>query len=552
MKIFAPVLAAVLSLAAGGPVVPPSSPCPVRFDDVAARAKLSFQHERGATDAHRLPETIGSGLAWIDYDNDGWLDLFVVQSGRLPEGDTGRLFHNNGDGTFTDVTEKAGIRTKLYGMGAAAADYDNDGFVDLYVTGFGRNVLYRNNGNGTFTDVTDKAGVRGSAWSTSAAWADFDGDGFLDLAVARYVDTTPEPSFFCGDRSVNRRDYCDPQLYPPSPIILFHNNGDGTFTDISASSGVASVKGKGLGIVASDLDGDGRPDIYVANDTTINFLFHNLGGSRFAEESLQSGAGVNVTGKAQGGMGVDAGDLDGDGKPEIVVTNFEAEINSEFHNLGDLTFEDVSAPSGFGGPSFTSSGFGLNLADFGNRGALDAFIANGHVLDKPKLQAATRAQRPFLMWNDGRGHFEEHGCGAPFDRRLVGRGSAAGDYDNDGFPDLAVSNSGGPLELLHNSGNANAWVGVRLRGTRSNREGIGAVLTLQTDRGKQTREAKAGGSYLSTGDPRIVFGLGDGMKIQGLEIRWPSGARQTVADLPLRRYTTVTEPEGSPAAATPR
>ena len=545
-------LAFVLALANAAS---PAAPCPVRFEDVAARAGISFQHERGATQAHRLAETIGSGVAWLDFDNDGRLDLFVVQSGRLPDGNTGRLYRNDGNGTFTDVTQKAGIGTRLYGMGAAAADYDNDGFVDLYVTGYGRNVLYRNNGNGTFTDVTDRARVRGSAWSTSAAWADFDGDGFLDLAVVRYVDTTPEPTFFCGDRSVNRRDYCAPQLYPPSAMLLFHNNGDGTFTDISESSGVAKARGKNLGVVASDFDGDGRPDIYVANDTTINFLFHNLGSNRFEDVSLQSGSGVNSSGRPQGGMGVDAGDLDGDGKMDIVVTNFESEINSYFHNLGDLTFEDVSAPSGFGGPSFAFSGFGLNLADFGNRGFLDAFIANGHVLDKPKLQGATRAQRPFLMWNDGRGRFEEKGCGPPFSRQLVGRGSAAGDSDNDGFPDLAVSNSGGPLELLHNSGNSNAWIGVQLRGTRSNSEGIGAILILETDRGRQVREVKAGGSYLSTGDPRVVFGLGDDAKIRKLEIRWPSGAVQTLDDLPRRKYTVVREPAAEPEkppASTPR
>ncbi|MGH9441873.1 MAG: CRTAC1 family protein [Thermoanaerobaculia bacterium] len=529
----------------------PPAPCSVSFEDVAPRSGLSFLHERGASEAHRLAETIGSGVAWLDFDNDGWLDLFVVQSGKLPEGDSGRLFRNNGNGSFTDVTAKAGLGTKIFGMGAAAADYDNDGFTDLYVTGYGRNVLYHNNGDGTFSDVTDRAGVRGSAWSTSAAWADFDGDGLLDLVVARYVDTTPEPSFFCGDRSINRRDYCDPQLYPPAPMLLFHNNGDGTFRDILESSGVAAIKGKSLGIVASDLDGDGRPDIYVANDTMINFLFKNLGSNRFEDASLTSGAGVNLNGRPQGGMGVEAGDLDGDGRIDLVVTNFESEINSNFRNLGDLVFEDASASSGFGGASFAFSGFGLNLADFGNRGSLDAFVANGHVLDHPKLQVATRAERPFLMWNDGRGHFEERGCGAPFARPLVGRGSAAGDFDNDGFPDLAVSNSGGPLELLHNGGNSNAWIGVQLRGTRSNREGIGAFLILETDRGTQVREVKSGGSYLSSGDPRVLFGLGNGARVRKLEIRWPSGARQTVVDLPLRRYTRITESE-SPPPAIPR
>ncbi|MDQ2980691.1 MAG: CRTAC1 family protein [Acidobacteriota bacterium] len=524
----------------------PDAGCPVVFTDVAAQAGLKFTHDRGATPAHQLPETMGSGVAWLDYDNDGWMDLYVVQSGPFPPNGSpraqDRLFRNNGNGTFTDVTEKAGLKDAAYGMGVVAADYDNDGYVDLFVTNFGRNILYHNNGDGTFTDVTQKAGAAGSGWSTSAAFADFDGDGYLDLFVVRYLDYSVERNYFCGDPVVGRRDYCHPSLYPPIGNLLFHNNGDGTFTDVTAPSGIGQALGKGLGVVVADVDDDGRPDIYVANDTTMNFLFRNLGGMKFEDVSLISGAGVNAAGRAMGGMGVSAGDLDGDGRLDLVVANFEAEPNSFYRNLGSGVFEDVSAVSGFGPPAFSFSGFGLNLLDAANAGHLDVFIANGHVLEVPKMQGVTYAERPFLMWNNGQGHFHERGCGAPFRRALVGRGSAVADYDNDGDLDIAVSNSDGPLELLRNDGKHGGWVGLGLRGHRSNRQGIGARVTLETEKGRQVREVKAGDSYLSSSDPRVHFGLGTATSIQRVVIRWPSGIVQEVRDLRPGRYQTIEEP----------
>jgi enediyne biosynthesis protein E4 len=540
-----------MALAAAGPAgktAPKASKdagCPAVFTDVAASVGLKFQHDRGATTEHQLPETMGSGVAWLDYDNDGWMDLYVVQSGAFPPDGSprarDRLFRNVG-GRFTDVTEKAGLRDSAYGMGAIAADYDNDGWTDLYVTNFGSNILYRNNGDGTFRDVTAKAGVAGSGWSTSAAFADFDGDGNLDLFVVRYLDYSVEKNYFCGNPAQGKRDYCHPSLYPPVGNLLFRNNGDGTFTDVTESSGIAASLGKGLGVVVSDVDGDGKPDVYVANDTTMNFLFHNLGGMKFEDVSLISGAGVNSAGRAFGGMGVSAADMDGDGKPDLMVSNFEAEPNSLYRNLGSGVFEDAAATSGFGPPAFNFSGFGLNPFDAANAGHLDVFIANGHVLETPKLQGVTYAERPFLMWNDGKGKFTERGCGEPFRRALVGRGSATADFDNDGDFDIAVSNSGGPLELLRNDGARGGWIGLALRGTNSNRQGIGAIVTLETELGRQVRDVKAGDSYLSSSDPRLHFGLGAAKEIRRLEIRWPSGAMQVVPGAKPGAYQKVEEP----------
>lgn len=525
--------------------------CPVTLTDVAARSGLVFRHERGATPEHHLPETMGSGVAWLDYDNDGWMDLYVVQSGPFPAAGNrkertsrpsrDRLYHNNGDGTFTDVTEKAGLHDTGYGMGAVAADYDNDGYVDLYVTAYGGNVLYHNNGNGTFSDVTEKAGVGASGWSTSAAWADVDGDGYLDLYVARYVDDSREKDYFCGDAETGERVYCAPMLYPGTIGILYHNNGNGTFTDITRSAGL-SVVGKGLGVIFFDEDGDGRPDLYVANDEVINFLFRNLGNNRFEDVSVISGTGFDASGAPQGSMGVDVGDLEGNGLPDLAVANFDYEINSLYRNLGGGLFEDVSVPSGFGPPGMNFVGFGLNFLDLDDSGVLDAFIANGHIMEKPRRQGSTYEERNFLMWNDGHGKFRERPCGPAFETARVGRGSAVADYDNDGDPDIAVSSSGGPLQLLRNDGKHDHWMGVWLEGRKSNREGIGSRLVAELPSGRKlTRWVEAGSSYLSSSDPRVLFGLGTETGVKKLTITWPSGIVQVVTNPPVGRYTKIVE-----------
>jgi hypothetical protein len=550
VKLALGALAAALLLRLGGGAVAPSGKdagCAVILTDVAPRVGLRFTHERGATREHRLPETMGSGLAWLDYDGDGRMDLYVVQSGLFPPrgepGSNDRLYRNRGDGTFEDATEKAGIRDRAYGMGVIAADYDNDGRTDLLVTNFPRNILLRNRGDGSFEDVTAKAGVAGAGWPTSAAFGDLDGDGDLDLFVVRYVEYSVEKDLFCGNAQTGARQYCHPSLYPPDHNQLFRNNGDGTFTDVTESSGIGKAKGKGLGVVLSDLDEDGRLDIYVANDTTMNLLLRNLGSMRFEDVSLVSGAGVNSAGRALGGMGVNAGDLTGSGRMDLVVTNFEAELNSFYRNLGEAVFEDLSGSSGFGEPAFTFSGFGLNLLDLENDGDLDAFIANGHVLEAPVMQGATYAERPFLMWNDGKGRFIERGCGEPFRLELVGRGSAAADYDEDGDLDIAVSNSGGPLQLLRNDGGRGGWIGFLLQGKKSNRQGIGARLILETARGRQVREVRSGESYLASSDPRVLFGLGQETAVRKITIRWPSGIVQEISGPQPGRYHRIVEPD---------
>jgi hypothetical protein len=535
-----------MALAAAAAAAPEPGDCPVLFRDVAAEVGLVFRHDRGATPEHHLPEMVGSGVAWLDYDNDGWMDLYVVQSGPFPGGtekSRDRLFHNEGGKRFVDVTDRAGIRDTAYGMGAAAADFDNDGFVDLFVTNYGgANILYHNNGDGTFTDVTAKAGVAGPRFSTSAAWGDYDGDGDLDLYVCQYADDRKDAELFCGDPRTGERDYCPPIMYPATNGVLYRNDGNGRFTDVTKAAGLGDAPGKGLGVLFVDVDQDGRPDIYVANDEVMNRLFHNLGNGRFEDVSVVSGTAFGNQGNPQGGMGVDAGDLDGDGLVDITVANFEGENDSFYRNLGGGTFDDLSVSSGFGPPTLNYVKFGLVLIDVDNDGDLDAHVTNGHIYDRPKRQGATEEQRAQLLFNDGTGKFVERSCGPAFEKAYVGRGSAAADFDNDGDPDIAVSSSNGPLQLLRNDGAHGNWLGVALVGTKSNRQGVGARLVAETPAGKKrTRFVQAGSSYLSTSDPRVLFGLGEEKSVKTLTVYWPSGTVQKLENLDGGRYITVKE-----------
>jgi hypothetical protein len=519
--------------------------CPITLTDVAAKSGLAFTHERGATPERRIPETMGAGLAWLDFDNDGWLDLYVVQGGPFPPSGSSkaqdRLFRND-HGRFVDVTAKAGLGDGRYGMGAIAVDYDNDGWVDLLVTNYGGPTLYRNMGDGTFRDVTEKAGLKGPRWPTSAAWADIDGDGDLDVFVASYVDDTHDRDMFCGDPVTGLRMYCPPIKFPGTIGVLYRNNGDGTFTDVTREAGLGQALGKGLGVVFADVDLDGKPDLYIANDETMNYLFRNLGNGRFEDISISSGTAFGLEGQPQGGMGTDAGDLDGDGLPDIAVANYEGETNEYYRNLGGGVFEDLTVSAGFAATDLVSVGFGMNFLDVDGDGDLDVFIANGHIFDHPTRQGTTYAQRAFLLWNDGAGHFRERGCGPAFEKEFVGRGSATADYDNDGDPDIAVSSSGQALQLLRNDGPKANWVGVELSGTKSNRKGIGARLVGETPSGRKlTRLVHAGNSYLSSSDPRVLFGLGVETSLKSLTIYWPSGKVQVVKGLPAGKYSVVKE-----------
>ena len=422
------------------------------------------------------------------------------------------------------------------------ADYDNDGFVDLLVTNWGSVILYRNRGDGTFQDVTAKAGLTETGWFTAAAWGDVDGDNLLDLYLTRYVDDSEDDKIFCGNTETGKRKYCSPMVYPSTTGFLYRNAGDGTFQDMTQKAGLADAMGRGLGAVFADVDQDGKPDLYVANDVLVNFLWRNLGDWKFEDLSVISGAGFDHKGNPQGSMGVDAGDLDGNGLLDLAITNFEDETNEFYRNLGSGLFEDATASSGFAPPPPVEVGFGLNLLDLEGDGDLDVFITNGHLDEEPERQGVKHAQRDFLLWNDGDGRFEERACGSAFDKLYVGRGSAVADYDNDGDPDIAVSNSGGPLQLLRNDGSKGHWLGLQLVGRKSNRQGIGARLVAETPSGRTfTRVVRAGSSYLSTSDPRVLFGLGSEATVKRLTIHWPSGTVQTLDKLPAGKYMTIEE-----------
>jgi hypothetical protein len=506
-----------------------------------AAAGIGFQHFSGSSPAKEMVEIMGSGVALLDYDNDGDLDLFFVNGAALPQLSKtraehfNRLYRNDGSFQFSDVTTKAGLAGSGYGMGVACADYDNDGDTDIYLTQVGSNVLYRNNGDGTFVDVTSQVGVAAGGWSSSAAFIDVDRDGNLDLYVARYVDYEVGKGQRCGNSDLGLVSYCLPDVFPPTRDVLYRSNGDGTFRDFTVQSGIGAYTGNGLGVVAGDLDDDGWPDIFVANDRTPNFLFHNNGQGTFEEIGVASGVAYSADGTARAGMGVDIGDFDGDLRLDIAVSNFEGEGLALFRNLGKLFFQDVAGKQRLREATYSYVGFGLGWIDYNNDGWVDMLSANGHVLDdieryKPHIRFA---QPTLLLGNqDGTLRNTNPAPDDPLNHVQVSRGAAFGDLDNDGSIDAVIQKRDGPPQVLRNAAvRDKRSVLVRLEGTRSNRDAIGAQLTV-TAGGRQRRlEIQSGRSYLSSSDLRIHLGLGAADQVERLDIRWPSGFRQVISSL---------------------
>jgi len=513
----------------------------VTFNDATAAAGLAdVVHVHGGTGRKYYIETVPPGVCFLDYDRDGWQDLYFVQSGPLPGAPRpagtphSRLFRNKGDGTFIDVTDKAGVADASgYGNGCTVGDYDNDGDEDLYVTNFGPSILYRNNGDGTFTDVTQEAGVKNGLYATSAAWADYDNDGRLDLFVANYVDFTMDDEKFCGNARTMRRSYCHPDAYGGLPDVLYHNEGNGKFKEVARASGIWDPDGKGLGVVWFDYDADGDQDLYVANDATINTLYRNDGNGRFTDITLLAGVCCSEDGKPQSGMGTDAGDLDGDGWQDLFVTNLSNETNEFYRNLGGKGLFSIDTyPAGLGEVSLLMTGWGTDMFDYDNDGDLDIVVTNGHPMDDIALDSdiITYAQRPFLFENDGHGKFADAGRahGAYFGTPAVGRGLATADYDNDGDLDFVVAANNGHAKLLRNDGGAAAgrFITLRLEGTRCNRDAIGARVTVRAGGRTQVQEVRSASSYLSQNDMRLHFGLGAATQVDSIEIRWPEKVKK--------------------------
>ena len=542
------------------PAKTPDTPIPdtitVRYTDIRKAAGITFLQDSTQTDQKYYLETMGTGVGWIDYDQDGLMDLFFVQSAATDIYKPSRplrsaLYHNNGDGTFTDVTEKAGVGGEgHYGQGVAVGDFDNDGWPDIYVTGYGRAILYHNNHDGTFTDVTAKAGVADEGgWSTSAGWFDYDKDGWLDLVVTNYIEWSPQTNLWCGERKPGYRSYCNPNNYKGQKTKLYHNNHDGTFTDVSDKSGVGKPESKGMGVVLADFNNDGWPDIAIANDTWPNFLFLNNHDGTFKDVSLISGIAVSEDGHYEAGMGIDAADVDGDGLLDVYITHLDFELNRLYHNNGDETFTDNTFASGIGNKAILLSGIAAKFIDYDNDGWVDILQLNGAMVDNVALyHSEVSYKEPLLMFrNLGKGHFDKvsDSLGPDFIRPVAGRGLATADFDNDGDIDIAINVRGDYPELLRNDGgNANHWLEVLLIGTKSNRDGTGSVLKLTSEGFAQVKQAEGGTSYMSASDPRIHFGLGKRSKIESLVITWPSGQVDKLANVPIDSIIAVKEGAG--------
>ncbi len=536
--------------------IPPSTGIPVVFRDVAGAAGLKFKQDATQTEEKYYLETMGTGVAWLDYDQDGLMDLFFVQSAatdiyKPPHPLRCALYHNNGDGTFTDVTEKAGLAGEgHYGQGVAVGDYDNDGYPDLYVTGYGRAILYHNNGDGTFTDVTAKAGVADEGgWSTSAGWFDYDKDGWLDLVVTNYIEWSPKNNIWCGEHRPGYRSYCHPGNYQGQKTKLYHNNHDGTFTDVSDASGVGKPESKGMGVVLADFNNDGWTDIAIANDSWPNFLFLNKHDGTFQDVSFVSGIAASEDGRYEAGMGIDAAEVTGDGFQDIYITHLDFELNRLYRNNHDGTFTDDTFQSGIANKAILFSGVSAKFLDYDNDGWPDILQLNGAMLDNIQLYHGEVAYKePLLMFrNLGKGIFDKvsDSLGPDFLRPIAGRGLATADYDNDGDIDIVTNNRGDYPSLLRNDGgNVNHWLGILLIGAKSNRDGVGASLKLTAEGVTHVEQSKGGMSYMSASDPRIHFGLGKRTKIDSLEITWPSGQIDRLTSVPIDKIIAVKEGVG--------
>ena len=526
------------------------------FEEVpASRSGITWRHDNAMSEFRYLPETCGSGCAFLDFDNDGWMDIYLVNSGaadiytpKTPIRNA--LYKNNRDGTFTDVTEKAGVGGGTFGMGVAVGDYDNDGFPDLFVTAYGKCLLYHNNGDGTFTDVTAKAGLATPGWTTSAVWFDYDNDGRLDLFVCSFVEFSLKTNVYCGDNKLGRRYYCIPRVFKPSASFLYHNNGDGTFTEVSKGTDISRALGKALGVVATDLNKDGKLDLFVANDTVQNFLFMNRGGGKWEEIGLASEVGFSANGQPRSGMGVDAADFDQDGWEDLFVANVDQEMFSLYKNRGNESFQDVAHANGVAQSTRLLSGWGLKFFDYDNDGHLDLLLANGHPDDMIEhYSTQVTYKEPLLLFHNEAGRLKDvsAGSGPVFGKQFSARGLAVGDMDNDGRLDVLINNNGDAPLLLHNrAGQGNHWVGLQLQGTTCNRDAIGARLSWSVG-GKVTRRFKTGaGSYLSAHDPREVLGLGVATQVDWVEIAWPAPSTQVdrLTNVRIDTYHRIVEGKG--------
>jgi hypothetical protein len=542
-------LVVALAVRAG---LPSQSAAAIQFRDITEQAGIRFVHNTGAFGKKYLPETIGPGVAFLDYDNDGWPDIFLVNGmdfpGHVRQHTTSRLYHNNHDGTFSEVTRRAGLAVEMYGIGAAVGDYDNDGYDDLFVTALGQSRLFHNNGNGTFTDVTQKAGLSGiREFSTSAAWVDYDRDGRLDLVVGNYVQWSPETDLYCT-LDGKTKSYCTPESYRGASVRLWHNRGDGRFEDTTQRAELFDKTSKTLGVAMLDYDNDGWPDLLFANDTQPNKLYRNNGNGTFTERAVLAGVAFSEDGVARAGMGVDAADYDRSGYASIVITNFSNQMLALYHNEGKGLFVDEAPRSEVGRSSLLTLGFGCFFFDYDLDGWPDLFVANGHIdAEIERVQSNVHyAEPPHLFRNLGKGKFAEvtKEMGKAFSAPRVARGAAYADIDNDGRLDLLMGTNGGAAALFRNEGGGNASLRIKLVGVKSNRDGIGAVVRVAASGGGHSEMLRSGSSYASASELVLTFGLGQASQADSVEIRWPSGQTDRLTNVAARQTITVTEGKG--------